>query len=159
MGTKRWKVKKKTTECLLFKDLFIFLPFCRRLIQSVEIPSWAWLIEILIMHHHQHCEIGHNIKLLWLDFMASWISERKWSGAGNQFWERREHRSSLWAASMYSPPPPPVDYLTTVIDEGFVNTITKFHHIEDWRALLLQGRLRGQEPTREHTSNCSQESH
>ena len=67
-----------------------FCPPCWRLIQSVEIPR-AWLIEILIVHHH-HCEIGHNIKLLWHCFMASWISEQI-------LWRRiAEEERSTWAA-------------------------------------------------------------
>ena len=39
---------------------------------------------------------------------------------------------ALFCLHIVTPRPlPPVDYLTTIIDEGFVNTITKFHHIED----------------------------
>ena len=82
-----------------------FCPLCWRLIQSVEIPR-AWLIEILIMHHH-HCEIGHNIKLLWHPLTASWISEsclgEVWKKGNWIIKSIRRNKSSTWAAGKYVP--------------------------------------------------------
>ena len=102
---RRWRVKKMTE--FIFLDLFsaIFLPSFWRLIQSVEIPR-AWLIEILIMHHH-HCEIGHNIKLLWHPLTASWISEsclgEVWKKGNWIIKSIRRNKSSTWAAGKYVP--------------------------------------------------------